>query len=74
MKEMIASQVAHPQTFQQKSSWYNALTLSERLRSFRSQKSDAQVLSHKKSEIAARRLHKWKTQSPFTKDLYFMSA
>jgi type 2 lantibiotic biosynthesis protein LanM len=71
MKEMREAEVVHPQAVQHRSSWYNALTLSERLRSFRTQAPGAQ-LSHKKSEIAARRLRKWKTQPPFAQDSHFV--
>jgi type 2 lantibiotic biosynthesis protein LanM len=71
MKEMREAEVVHPQIVEQTSSWYNALTLSERLRSFRSLAPDTQVPSHKKSEIAARRLQKWKMQPPFANDLLF---
>jgi type 2 lantibiotic biosynthesis protein LanM len=59
------------QQFTQTPSWYNAVTLAERVASLRSTNANADFAADSDAELAARRLQRWQAQTPFTKDGVF---
>src|SRR5690349_2287541 len=59
------------QTAMQSASWYQALTLAERLAVLRTDTTGISVEANGNLDLAKRRLRKWKAQSPFERVPFF---
>src|SRR5205814_10123820 len=59
------------QTAMQGASWYQALTLAERLAVLRTDTTGISGDAHGNLDVAKRRLRKWKAQSPFERVPFF---